>query len=83
MRLTIALCLTLTVPALAQTSDAGADQSLSTSLAATAKAMHATIRWNLIEAAEAMPAESYDFKPTPQVREPLGVCGRHLEVYRA
>ena len=30
--------------------------------------MHATIRRNLAEAAEAMPAEEYAFKPTPQVR---------------
>ena len=70
MRLTIpALCLTtLAVSAAAQTSDAGADQALSTSLASTAKAMHSSIRRNLAEAAEAMPAENYAFKPTPQVR---------------
>jgi len=30
--------------------------------------MHASIRRNLAEAAEAMPAENYSFKPTPQVR---------------
>jgi len=63
------LCLTsLALPALAQTSDAGADQALSTSLASTAKAMHSSIRRNLAEAAEAMPAEGYGFKPTPPVR---------------
>jgi len=63
------LCLTsLALPALAQTSDAGADQALSISLASTAKAMHASIRRNLAEAAEAMPADGYGFKPTPQVR---------------
>ena len=30
--------------------------------------MHATIRRNLAEAAEAMPADEYSFRPTPQVR---------------
>ena len=65
----ITLCLaTFASLAAAQTSDAGADQALSTSLAATAKAMHASIRRNLAEAAESMPAENYEFKPTPQIR---------------
>ena len=54
--------------AAAQTSDGGFDKALSASLASTAKAMHATIRRDLAEAAEAMPAEDYAFKPTPQVR---------------
>jgi uncharacterized damage-inducible protein DinB len=54
--------------AAAQTSDGGFDKALSTSLASMAKAMHATIRRDLAEAAEAMPAEDYAFKPTPQVR---------------
>ena len=58
----------LATSAVAQTSDAGADQALSTSLAATAKAMHASIRRNLAEAAESMPAEEYGFRPTPEVR---------------
>jgi hypothetical protein len=52
----------------AQTSDGGFDKLLSPSLATTAKAMHATIRRDLAEAAETMPAEDYSFKPTPQVR---------------
>ena len=56
------------VPAAAQTSDARFDVALSPSMAAVAKAMHATIRRNLAEAAESMPAEEYAFKPTPQVR---------------
>jgi uncharacterized damage-inducible protein DinB len=54
--------------AYAQTSDGGFDKALSPSLAATAKAMHATIRRDLAEAADAMPAEDYAFKPTPDVR---------------
>jgi uncharacterized damage-inducible protein DinB len=37
-------------------------------MAAGAKAMHGIIRRNLAEAAEAMPAADYAFKPTPQVR---------------
>src|SRR2546423_111489 len=52
----------------AQTTDGGFDKALSPSLASVAKAMHATIRRDLAEAAEAMPAEDYGFKPTPQVR---------------
>ena len=71
MRLAVMLALCLANRAtttFAQTSDAGADQALSTSLAATAKAMHASIRRNLAEAAESMPAENYGFRPTPQVR---------------
>ena len=54
--------------AYAQTSDGGFDKALSSSLAATAKAMHATIRRDLAEAAATMPAEDFDFKPTPEVR---------------
>ena len=71
MRLTIAVPLlvaNLVTALLAQTSDAGADQSLSPSLASTAKAMHASIRRNLADAAESMPAEDYPFRPTPEVR---------------
>jgi len=72
MRLTIALALCLATStgttAVAQTSDTGADQALSMSMAATAKAMHASIRRNLAEAAESMPTEDYGFRPTPQVR---------------
>ena len=58
----------LAAPAAAQTSDGNFSDALSPSLAGGAKAMHATIRRNLAEAAEAMPAEEYAFKPTPQVR---------------
>src|SRR5689334_2092120 len=58
----------LTNVALAQTSDAGADASLSPSLAAVAKSMHATIRRNIAEAADSMPGEDYAFRPTPRVR---------------
>ena len=55
-------------PAGAQTSDGGADELLSPSMAASLKAMHQVIRRNIAEAAAAMPAEEYSFKPTPQVR---------------
>lgn len=58
----------LATAASAQTTDAGADASLSPSLAAVAKSMHATIRRNIAEAAESMPAEEYGFRPTPEVR---------------
>jgi uncharacterized damage-inducible protein DinB len=52
----------------AQTSGAGYEDALSTSLASTAKAMHATIRRDLAEAAQAMPANEYSFKPTAETR---------------
>jgi uncharacterized damage-inducible protein DinB len=71
MRQTLALAIAILAPcaaAYAQTSDGGFDKALSPSLAASAKAMHMTIRRNLAEAADAMPAEDYGFKPTPDVR---------------
>jgi uncharacterized damage-inducible protein DinB len=55
-------------PVLAQTTGADFQDALSPSMAAVVKAMHATIRRDLAEAAEQMPAEEYAFKPTPQVR---------------
>jgi uncharacterized damage-inducible protein DinB len=59
----------VTLPAAsAQTTDVGYADELSPSLAGVAKAMHATIRRNLAEAAENMPADEYAFRPTPQVR---------------
>ena len=63
------LCLALgSTSATAQTTDGGLGEALSPSMAAVVKSMHATIRRNLAEAAEAMPADEYSFKPTPQVR---------------
>ena len=64
----VALFTITATPTLAQTTDGGADQSLSPSLAASVKAMHGIIRRNLAEAAAAMPAADFAFKPTPQVR---------------
>lgn len=64
----LALPLLATPSALAQTSDAGADVSLSPSLAATAKSMHANIRRNIAEAADSMPEQDYSFRPAPGVR---------------
>jgi uncharacterized damage-inducible protein DinB len=52
----------------AQTTDGGFAEALSPSMAAVVKAMHATIRRNVADAAEAMPAADYAFKATPQVR---------------
>ena len=71
MRRVIMLAVSLVcvaVPAAAQTTDGGWWEALSPSSAAIIKAMHATIRRNLAEAAESMPAEEYAFKPTPQIR---------------
>jgi uncharacterized damage-inducible protein DinB len=56
------------MPAAAQTTDAGYWDALTPSMASIAKAMHASIRRNLAEAAERMPEESFAFKPTPEVR---------------
>ncbi len=82
MRLTIAVLSLTTFAALllAQTSDGGADQLLSTSLAATAKAMQASIARDLAEAAELMPAESYAFKPTPEIRTFAQLIGHVTDV---
>jgi len=71
MRQVLAVAMVLhafSAAASAQTSDGGFDKALSSSLAATAKAMHATIRRDIAEAANAMPAENFAFKPTPDVR---------------
>jgi len=65
------------VPAMAQTTDGGFDDALSPSTAAVVKAMHATIRRDLAEAAENMPTDEYAFKPTPQVRS-FGELVGHL-----
>ena len=71
MRQALAIAIAIHVlcsAAYAQTSDGGFDKALSSSLAATAKAMHATIRRDIAEAAATMPAEDFEFKPTPEVR---------------
>jgi uncharacterized damage-inducible protein DinB len=60
----------------AQTTDAGFWE-LSASPSANAKTMHNNIRRNLSEAASAMSAEDYAFKPTPGVRSFGEVIG-HL-----
>jgi hypothetical protein len=51
----------------AQTTGAGYD-ALTPSFAGVAKTMHATIRRNLAEAAQAMPPDEYSFRPTRDVR---------------
>jgi uncharacterized damage-inducible protein DinB len=69
----VASCL----PAAAQTTGAGYGAALSTSMASSVKNMHATIRRNLADAAEAMPADEYAFKPTPDVRS-FGELAGHV-----
>lgn len=64
----VLLCLGVALSAEAQTTDAGFADAASPSMAAVVKTMHATIRRNLAEAAESMPADEYAFKPTPQIR---------------
>lgn len=68
MLMAVVLVCGAAIPASAQTSDGFFFDALSPSMAAVAKAMHATIRRNLAEAAAAMPAEEYAFKPAPEVR---------------
>jgi len=68
MLITAAFVLQCATPLSAQTSDGGFVEALSTSMAANVKAMHATIRRNLAEAADEMSEADYAFKPTPQVR---------------
>ena len=69
LRKTLLVCFVLVpIHALAQTTDAGFNDALSPSMASVVKAMHATIRRNLADAAQNMPAEEYSFKATPQVR---------------
>lgn len=70
-RVVIALtALLLAAPSIgsAQTTGAGYADALTPSLAHVASAMHATIRRDLAEAAAAMPADEYGFRPTPEVR---------------
>ena len=59
----------------AQTSDGRFDMALSTSAASSARAMFATIRRDLAEAAEAMPAEDYAYKPHPDSRTFAALVG--------
>jgi len=58
----------LSAAAYAQVSDGGFDKLLSPSMAASEKAMFATIRRDLADAADALPAADFSFKPTPEVR---------------
>jgi uncharacterized damage-inducible protein DinB len=60
--------LVLQQSAFAQTTGAGYGGALSPSMASSVKAMHATIRRNIAEAAEVLPVDEYAFKPTPDVR---------------
>src|SRR5262245_11328654 len=70
------LCLvTISISAEAQTTDAGFNEALSGSMASVVKAMHATIRQNLADAAQNMPAEEDSFKATPQVRSFAEIVG--------
>ena len=66
--LTVLLTCAGCIGASAQTTDAGYWEALTPSMAGVAKTMHATVRRNLADAAESMPADEYAFKPTPEVR---------------
>jgi uncharacterized damage-inducible protein DinB len=56
------------LPVVGQTTGAGYADALSPSLASVASAMHSTIRRDIAESAEQMPANEYAFRPTPEVR---------------
>jgi len=82
MRLLILLLsLTFCWPATArtQTTDGGYADALSPSLAASIQAMHATIRRDLLESAQEMPASEYAFKPTPEVRSFAQLVGHVVD----
>jgi len=70
MRRAVFMVFAIALPAMAsaQTTDAGFNEALSGSIASGVKAMQATIRQNLADAAQSMPAEDFSFKATPQVR---------------
>lgn len=70
IRLVTVLMLSLSVPVVsfAQTTGAGYADALTPSLASVAKAMHATIRRDIAESAQSMPADEYSFRPTPESR---------------
>ena len=76
-RITLLLAAVLAAPlvSFAQTSDGGVGTALTPSTATSLNNMHLTIRRNLIEAAEAMPAAEFAFKPTPQVRSYAELLG--------
>ncbi len=59
----------------AQTTGAPFTDALSTSLASSVQAMHRTIRGNLADASQLMPAADYDFRPTPEVRSFAALLG--------
>ena len=67
-RIAFVLFLTWASSAAAQTTDAGFADAASPSMASVTRSMHATIRRNLAEAAESMPADEYSFKPAPEIR---------------
>jgi len=73
--LSVMLMVFVAMPAAAQTSDAGYWEALTPSMSAIAKHMHATIRRNLADALDAMPAAEYAFKPTPDVRSFAELAG--------
>jgi uncharacterized damage-inducible protein DinB len=71
MRLAIVLLAAIVIApsvSAAQTSDGGVGAALTPSTATSINNMHMTIRRDLLESAEAMPAADYAFKPTPQIR---------------
>ena len=69
-RVLVLVTLSLSAPCLsfAQTRGAGYADALTSSMASVAKAMHATIRRDIAESAQVMPADEYWFRPTPESR---------------
>jgi uncharacterized damage-inducible protein DinB len=75
LMLSIVCVIAVSASARAQTSDGEFDRALSTSAASTAKAMFATIRRDLAESAEAMPAEDYSYQPHRDARTFAALVG--------
>ncbi len=76
--LVLAFCFVgLSGPSAAQTTGAFFGDAVSSSLASVVRTMHLTIRRDLAEAAEDMPADEYTFKPTAEVRD-FGQLVGHL-----
>jgi uncharacterized damage-inducible protein DinB len=76
--LVVAILQASTMAAFAQTTNEGYDKALSTSMAASARAMHLTIRRNLAEAAASMPADQYSYKPHPDSRTFAALIGHEI-----
>ena len=68
LRLAVVLVIGTSATVMGQTTGAGYADALTPSLASVARTMHATIRRDLAEAAQNMPADEYSYRPAPEIR---------------